>query len=775
VIKAIELGTIFSVAFCAVLLELLQMKYLSVLLNSTSGYLIITLALLMFSLSAGVLSFIERAIPKAVIFLTRFFEWFFLLSCILSLVGLRHLTYIRGVQQISKDFWFSSAVLVLTIAPYFFAGWVIVVAVRSWHKRSEFNIAYLIDLLGLLSSALLPHFFIRDLGPEKLMAVSLLLPAIVFSVKISSSQKFSRILSLCLLGLNACIIFYILNFTKVAEPLNPVLKKYKPEINDSQLELSLWDPIARIDVVDFGKSAAGEPESKIKYLFFDGGTIGTNIYSFDGDYETLKREYWKNPTRYFLRRATPAAHLLKENTSANVFIAGAGAGQEVKAALMYGAGSVIANELNESVNELNAGKYSAYNGGIFLDKRVRVIGGDGRMALSRLHEKFDIIQIFSAYLSANMALGLSPFAVSYLFTEESVAEYIDHLNPDGILQLNQYDYKKLLAIFSAVWKKRGDKDDLRNHLYVIESGDSADILPTLLFKKSPFKKEDEMKLQWLFHDSLSTDESYRFTESPFKPTEPESFFSETADHSKFHRVKDSWPFFVYSGQSYFNDYGLNKLSFWLAMSILMVLALAAFRISIRSANPKLTSSQVILFFGSGAVFIMFQYAVSAAIIRYLDSIDLAYPLTIAGFAVVGSGYCLFAKKVRGFLSGKKTVRIIAAGILALFIIWALTGLFNFEAENFMNPDELSRMLQFLSVIGFIASTALLASFSFPVAMQVSVSNETFVAPWLLNGMGLLAGSLLAQPLALFMGIKGLWLLSAVIATLLFFLISKDLE
>lgn len=90
------LQAIFLISFCGIMLELLQMKYLTVILNSTSNFLILTLALFMYSLSSATLSFWNKKYNTEII-LTRAI----IIFLILASVNLRSVCSIRtGKLQI---------------------------------------------------------------------------------------------------------------------------------------------------------------------------------------------------------------------------------------------------------------------------------------------------------------------------------------------------------------------------------------------------------------------------------------------------------------------------------------------------------------------------------------------------------------------------------------------------------------------------------------------------------------------------------------------------
>ena len=724
---------IFLSSFSCALLQFLQMKYLNVVLDSTSGFLIITFALLFVSIGGGSIDFINSKLnfkPNKLIYYSQILFLFF---ASISLFLIRNITYIPDVISLSKEFSLSSIVLLTVAVPYFFIG-VSLAGLLFPDLDRKFELGgYAIDMFGIFAAGLLPLYFVPILGPERLMCCTLIIHSIVFGHYFIFKNKLLDSF-LVIYVITLLFNFYIAAFTASVEPMNTLVKKYKPNQSNSLLEYSTWDLNARIDIIDFNRNSTAV--SSIKYLFYDGGTIGTNIYNFDGDFEKLKLNFSDDPEKYFLRRGTVAAHYLKEKTGQKVFLFGVGAGQELKAALMYSPSNVVANELIPAVLKISRQQYAEYNGGIFNDPRVQISAGDGRLSLNRQKSKFDIIQIFSNYLSANMISGLSPFMPTYLFTEESIQEYIECLTPEGILQINQYNYFKIMYLIKSVWNKTNRSTDLKQHIFVIHNTINKDHLPTILFKNSAFTKEDYKKINELFKYKTASYEKYEFLENPFEEVTnsvlKEKKRNTTLNHTK--AVSDDRPFFLYSGYSYFNSYRLNKTAY--IFFNLVLLAICAFLIiKNKISAEKQNVGRIILIFLSGFLYIFSQHALHSKLLKYLDIPALGYHLLILSFAISSILSVLLIKKISAY---SRTTKL---KILVLLGISSLTFLYFFDdIMKRISIEYFSLSFSFLTLIMMVFISIITAQL-FPLLTATLNKAYEFRMAWLLNGIGVISGAL----------------------------------
>ena len=122
---------------------------------------------------------------------------------------------------------------------------------------------------------------------------------------------------------------------------------------------------------------------------------------------------------------------------------GAGNGTDVAIALRAGVGAVDAVEIDP---ELVAIGEAQNPDAPYSDERVRVIVDDGRAFLRRTQATYDLV-LYALPDSLTLVSGQANLRLeSYLFTEESLAEVRDVLEPDGVFAMyNLYREPWLVA------------------------------------------------------------------------------------------------------------------------------------------------------------------------------------------------------------------------------------------------------------------------------------------------------------------------------------------
>jgi spermidine synthase len=276
----------------------------------------------------------------------------------------------------------------------------------------------------------------------------------------------------------------------------------------SSVELTRWDPVSKIDIIDLS-------EIKMKGISYDGGSQHSAFISFDGNFKRL-RDNLSLLQDHIINPAVLAANYLKRDSNQQVMVIGSAGGKEIKVALMYGAGHVDAVELVGTVVELGKNKYADYIGNLFNHPKVNVMVGEGRNVLRSMEQKYDIIQIFSNHTTSSIASGTGAMATGYLFTVEAFQEYFEKLNENGILQVNQLLYPRLVTAGAAAWKQLG-RQDFQKHVVVIELGE-VDWMPTVLVKNTPWTEQQVNELKdFLFGFPNWLGKEFRFTEDPIYP------------------------------------------------------------------------------------------------------------------------------------------------------------------------------------------------------------------------------------------------------------------
>lgn len=189
---------------------------------------------------------------------------------------------------------------------------------------------------------------------------------------------------------------------------------------------SEWSPIFRVDAADLGD----------RTLLFHDAMLGSVIYRYDGDPDTLAR-FEDDP------RSFPFAVL--EGTPGDVMIIGAAGGTEILAGLYFGAAKIDAVELNDVTHDLLSRRMADYAGNIAADPRVNYVHGDGRSYLARRDQRYDLVWYPApdSYAAQNAATsGAFVLSESYLYTEETITESLDHLLDGGLLvaQFGEVDF-----------------------------------------------------------------------------------------------------------------------------------------------------------------------------------------------------------------------------------------------------------------------------------------------------------------------------------------------
>ena len=119
----------------------------------------------------------------------------------------------------------------------------------------------------------------------------------------------------------------------------------------------------------------------------------------------------------------------------DVLVVGAGSGNDVAAALMSGARSVDAVEIDPVLYEIGKSKHPDRP---YDDPRVRVFFDDGRNFVHQEGRKYDLI-LYAVVDSLVLHSGYSTLRLeSFLFTEQALREVRARLKPDGIFAMYNF-------------------------------------------------------------------------------------------------------------------------------------------------------------------------------------------------------------------------------------------------------------------------------------------------------------------------------------------------
>jgi spermidine synthase len=515
------------VALVTLTLELALTRVFDVILTPNMGYMIITCALFAFGL-AGIYATLR---PPPVGQEMRPYLATLALVFAFGIIALRPLLNLLPFDldelrqaPLKQGLSFLGMYLVLVI-PFFFAGLVLTAVFSEYAKR--ISALYGWDLAGAAVGCVIVAPLVPAIGPGGLVlgaAGLACFASALFATRALWSWAAAAVGVLLILSPFA----YAPRYFDFREHM---MKRGVEEARAlGSVEFSRWDPISRIDVINprtrTGSGLVlGRPRN-FRFIAYDGGSQSSTFYAFDGDFRGLRDAISRGEdsavTRNFWQRGVLASHFLKRDRDQRVLVIGSAGGQEVKAALMYGAAHVDGVELVATVVELGKTRYADYIGGIFRDPRVRLITGEGRSFLRASRDVYDIIQVFSNHTSSSIAQGTGALSPNYLQTAEAYGEFFEHLAPGGILHINHHVYPRMVTTAALAWRQMG-RADFQQHVLVVERRGGQDNLPTMLVKADPWTEGEVRDIGAFFSRAAVDEPQVRIVENPIRPTE--SFLS----------------------------------------------------------------------------------------------------------------------------------------------------------------------------------------------------------------------------------------------------------
>ncbi len=252
---------------------------------------------------------------------------------------------------------------------------------------------------------------------------------------------------------------------------NPVL--------EAEVVESRWSAFGRTDLV----RSARDPNDMT--IFVD-GAAGSAMYNLES--------LMNNPER--------KAHLmmhyggyfpfifLNEGEKDSALIIGAGGGRDVVVASLGDTESITAVEVNPEVVEI-VKDYETFNGGIYTTKpNIRAVVAEGRHFIRSTHAKYDIIMLAIPITKSSRSVEGYALTENYLFTVESIGDYLDHLTPEGriiIVAHDEPEIYRLITLTLTAFERRGiSQPQAMKHIYTIASG----MMPAIVIKKEPFAREE---------------------------------------------------------------------------------------------------------------------------------------------------------------------------------------------------------------------------------------------------------------------------------------------
>lgn len=458
------------------------------------GFLVISNCLLGIGASGSILSLTEQRwaqAPRAWIYklnlaylVSLVFTWAFLLTY--SVPDTLNFT---GVGEALRFATFN----LVAAAPFFVGGASVGLLLSS--NADRVNRVYAADLLGAGVGCVVVPSLLWNFGAGGTFLVVMVLGLLSLAVVAPLAQRklaigVAGVLCLACIGLMPKLDGWLPVPGKAYLDLTDTVRANFARAN----QYSRWSANSRIDVLPLpvqwrfmfcrGAAALYMPLPQQKFILQD-GDAGTIISDFSGDprgLEVLKRTLYS------------ATFKLKEGSEPRVFIIGMGGGNDVWAAKIHGAKKIKAVELNAGVIEVHKKVVPEYSKGILEDPNITIIQDEGRTALMREPEQYDVVQMTGIDTWTSLTSGAYVLAENYLYTVEAFGQMYDHLAEGGVLQITrmaaEMETLRLVNNLNAALKLRG-KQDISHSVMALATPDQ---LTAVLLKKGDFSEKEVQAL-----------------------------------------------------------------------------------------------------------------------------------------------------------------------------------------------------------------------------------------------------------------------------------------
>lgn len=466
--------------------ELMLTRIFSVTLHYHFAFMVISVALLGLAIAGVTLYLLPRLFDVRAA--ARYAAVLSLLFALSSLWALR----VAADNPIDVKSWRTSvgafvSVYLGAVAPFLCSGMALSLAIAS--ARERIGQVYAFDLVGAALGCVfvvvaLPAFG----GPGAIVANAGIAAAaaLAFSLSNTPVRRFDRIAAA--VGAVCCIGFFALGASESdAQRLGAVRNPYKA-MGKRNVEFERWNAFSQVAV---------SREHGHRWITIDGGAA-TRIWPAsvkNGGYEAARRDSE-------VRVASLAYALRNQGTA---LIIGPGGGTDIISALHYGVPRVVGVEVNPIiVNAIMLDAYADFSGNLYSDPRVSIAADEGRSYVRRSKEKYSSIQATLVDTWAASAAGAYTLSENNLYTLEAFDEFIDKLEPNGILTVTRWyapqareEFLRLCAIARAALERRGvSPEHVRRHFAVAHD---AGRRGTMLVSRGPFSRDDIDRLATFAH------------------------------------------------------------------------------------------------------------------------------------------------------------------------------------------------------------------------------------------------------------------------------------
>lgn len=460
-----------------------------------------------------------------------------------------------------------------------------------------------------------------------------------------------------------------------------------------------------------------------------------------------------------------------------VLVIGAGGGVDVLTALRFGAKHVVGVEINPIILDSVKHAFAELSGHLYSDPRVEMHNAEGRHFLKRDARKYDVIQLSGVDTFAASQAGAFALHENYLYTVEAMHDYLNALEPHGLLTFTRWLYVpprqtiRLVAIAERAFRERGVERPA-DHIAIFAN----DAYSVVLIKNDPFTEPEIANLE-----REVTAKHYGFVYAPFRRVNP---YPELWGENQFYKFWDVGPerfieeypldvrpttddrpfFFEYQRWSLVLAWdlifqGQNAQVVLLGTLLLCGLLCAAILFAARARYRKLSAGSLgfemhVYFSALGLGYILVENVLIQRIILFLGA--PAYALTVILFTLLaasGLGSAV-ATRVPALRERARWALLLAAALLLVYAYTLRPALDALLGASL--PVRVSIVVLVITPLGFVLGMP------FPLAIERLSARDARLVPWawVVNGSASVIGSIITVMLAMARGFTSVFWVAA---------------
>lgn len=285
---------------------------------------------------------------------------------------------------------------------------------------------------------------------------------------------------------------------------------------DAHKDYSRWSANSRIDVIQspfphWYAFSLGKNDREFALNPANRARLGEQKWIMqDGDAGTFVTDYTRSELgpEYLKRTLYSLSATIKEGSAPRVFVIGVGGGPDLWAHKLTGASRVKGIELNRGVIDVHHTAAKDFSRGLLEDPRIEIVCDEGRSALMRDPERYDIVQMTGIDTWTSLASGAYVLAENYLYTVEAVRLMYEHLRDGGLLQITRMGAEpeklRLLVNVMQAFREMG-VGDIAPSVAVITA--PIDELTAVVVKKGAFTEDEVQRLE-SFADRAGHNKTY---------------------------------------------------------------------------------------------------------------------------------------------------------------------------------------------------------------------------------------------------------------------------